>query len=107
MTMSTSPLSCSDLEVDEVEKDLWRWLDILTDDSDLLVVVGLVAARIVDASVLDEITISESGPKLFDLAEYGILEADFSRFQKLWYHFRVPYTPGSSSKSRRDDYLLP
>ncbi|HEX5256993.1 MAG TPA: hypothetical protein VFW69_24565 [Mycobacterium sp.] len=95
MTTSTSPRSCSDLRVDEVEKDLWRWLDILTDDSDLLVVLGLVAARIVDASVLDEIATTEPGAKPFDFAEHGISEADFSRFQKLWYHFRVPYARAS------------
>ena len=95
MTTSTSPGSNSDLEVDEVEKDLWRWLDILTDDSDLLVVLGLVAARIVDASVLDEITIGEPRAKFFDLTEHGISDADFSRFQKLWYHFRVPYSRAS------------
>jgi hypothetical protein len=81
MTTSTSPRCRPHLEVDEVEKDLWRWLDILTDDSDLLVVLGLVAARIVDASVLDGIPINEPSAKAFDLAEHGISARTFLNFR--------------------------
>jgi hypothetical protein len=78
MTTSTSPRSRPHLEVDEVEKDLWRWLDILTDDSDLLVVLGLVAARIVDASVLDGIPINEPSAKLLISPSMGYRRGLFS-----------------------------
>ncbi|WP_171163426.1 hypothetical protein [Streptomyces sp. I05A-00742] len=80
----------------EVESHLAGRLEMLTDDSDLVVVAGLVAARIVDAAVLEKILDdrAEAGRPL-DLAAHGIPAAEFSRFQKFWYHFKVPYARAS------------
>lgn len=98
MIISTSPRYHSDpgemrfVEAEEFGEDFWRWLDIPIEDSDLLVVAGLVAAQKIDVSLLDRISIDKTCvTNPLDLAKYEIPAADFSRFQKLWYHFRVPY----------------
>ncbi|MGK5642085.1 hypothetical protein ACSNOK_27780 [Streptomyces sp. URMC 126] len=80
----------------EIEKDLADRLDMLGDDGDLVVVAGLVAARIVDATVLEKIVDDRSGAgRPLDLAAHGIPAEEFSRFQRLWYHFKVPYARAS------------
>ncbi|MFI0739182.1 hypothetical protein ACH4PU_13985 [Streptomyces sp. NPDC021100] len=80
----------------EIEMDLAERLDMLGDDGDLVVVAGLVAARVVDAAVLEKIVDDRSGAgRPLDLAAHGIPAGEFSRFQRLWYHFKVPYARAS------------
>ncbi|MBZ4319190.1 hypothetical protein [Streptomyces huiliensis] len=80
----------------EIENELADRLDMLGDDGDLIVVAGLVAARIVDAAVLEKIADDRSGAgRPLDLAAHGIPAEEFTRFQRLWYHFKVPYARAS------------
>lgn len=83
-------------DVELTESDLARRLEMLTGETDLVVVLGMIAARIVDVPVLDDILDDDerpSGP--LDLDRYGLPAAEFARFQRLWYHFRVPYARAS------------
>ncbi|UQI44841.1 hypothetical protein M1P56_11010 [Streptomyces sp. HU2014] len=69
---------------------------MLTDDGDLVVVAGMVAAGKAGPAVLDALTADTSGgPRPFDPGRYGIPPGEFSRFQRLWYHFKVPYARAS------------
>ncbi|PNE30966.1 hypothetical protein AF335_26930 [Streptomyces eurocidicus] len=67
---------------------------MLTDDGDLVVLAGMVAAGKVGVTVLDGPAGAGSGGP-FDPARYGIPPEEFSRFQRLWYHFKVPYARAS------------
>ncbi|HYS42199.1 MAG TPA: hypothetical protein VEO01_41795, partial [Pseudonocardiaceae bacterium] len=100
MTSSTRPRSVDEpaefVEIARVERDLLARLDMLTDNDDLVVVAGMIAAGRIDPSVLDALITGLPGPVVVaDLAQYGISGVDFGRFQKLWYHFRVPYARAS------------
>lgn len=102
MALSISPRSPSDFlgaaetEIAGVERDLFRRLEMLTGDGDLVVVAGMVAAGKAGVTALDELAGAASGgPRAFDPARYGIPPEEFSRFQRLWYHFKVPYAKAS------------
>ena len=93
MTTSTFPQSLYEVanDLDRVERDLWDRLNMITSDTDLVVVLGLVAAGEVSESVLDKVIVGDTQPvSILDLAKLEIKPDQFSRFQKLWYHFRVP-----------------
>ncbi|MCD9145407.1 hypothetical protein [Streptomyces albireticuli] len=69
---------------------------MLTDDGDLVVVAGMVAAGKADATVLDALTAdTPRGQRPFEPGRFGIPPEEFSRFQRLWYHFKVPYARAS------------
>lgn len=102
MTLPTSLRSHPDFteadetEIAEVERHLFRRLRMLSDDSDLIVVSGMAAAGLVDSSVVTRLTTgAERAGRPLDLAAHGIPAAEFSRFQQLWYHFKVPYARAS------------
>jgi hypothetical protein len=78
-----------DIATAKAEDILRKRLNMLTESSDTVVLVGMVAAGVIDASVL-----SESPDSAADQVS-RIARDEFTRFQRLWYHFRVPHAKAS------------
>ncbi len=97
MTTLASPSSAVDIsEIEWVERDLFDRLDMLPDDVDAIVVLGMVAAGVVDVSVLADLFDDDNRIRpSFSVDRSDVPAEHFARFQRLWYHFRVPYARAS------------
>jgi hypothetical protein len=78
-----------DIATANAEDGLRERLNMLTESSDTVALAGMVTAGVVDVSVL-----GESPGSAVD--QVGRAAPDeFARFQRLWYHFRVPHAKAS------------
>jgi hypothetical protein len=75
------------VDISDIEADLQRRLDLVADDDDLIVMLGMVAAGEASADVL--------GSERARLSEIGQSAENVTRFQQLWYHFKVPFGEAS------------
>ncbi len=93
------------MEITRVEDDLRRRLNMVADGDDLVVISGMVAAGEAGVDILGGlagITAGVDGPaeeapgdRPLDLAGCGLPGDKVARFQRLWYHFKVPFAEAS------------
>lgn len=77
-------------EIANSEEDLRRRLDMMTDIDDLVVLSGMIAAGKVDAATRGELDL-----RGLDLRGDALPADEVARFQRLWYHFKVPFAEAS------------
>lgn len=93
-------------EIASIESDLWRRLDMVVGGDDLPVLLGMVAAGEADAGIIGELAgstgteqdvtagLASASPPL-DLSKCGLPTDKVARYQRLWYHFKVPFAEAS------------
>ncbi len=81
------------MEISGIEKDLRRRLDMVSGNDDSAVLLGLVAAGEAGQEKISELASGEGAH--LDLISYGLPPEKVSRFQQLWYHFKVPFAEAS------------
>lgn len=95
-SLISPPPAAEEAVMKDVASALHRRLSMFAEEDDHTVLVGMVAAGKTDPSVLErldaaELALSSSAV----LTELGIPTDQFSRFRKLWYHFKVPHGQAS------------
>lgn len=80
-------------EIANSEDDLRRRLDMAADIDDLVVLSGMIAAGKVDAVARGGL--DGTAVRLLDLTGDALPADEVARFQRLWYHFKVPFAEAS------------
>jgi hypothetical protein len=76
-----------------MQDDLQRRLDMLSENDDSIVLLGLAAAGEADRGKISELAEADGAP--LELTSYGVPHDKITRFQQLWYHFKVPFAEAS------------
>lgn len=87
-------------DIAKTENDLLCRLDMRADIDDLAVLGGMMAAGKIDAATRDELAsvftaTAKSSALPLDLAGSELPADTVARFQRLWYHFKVPFAEAS------------
>jgi hypothetical protein len=109
MVAPAIPGATADLaEIASIDDDLRRRLSMVAGADDLVVLLGMIAAGKADPAILGEPAAGgrpgtshevwdelAAGPHPLDLTGYGLPAGEVARFQRLWYHFKVPFAQAS------------